>query len=51
MLMISILPLNIIGGGNELEKVNNWIKENKLSNKIFLCGPIFDVKEISQYFD
>lgn len=46
-----ILPLNIIGGGDELEKVNNWIIENKLTNKIFLRGPIFDLTEKSLYFN
>lgn len=45
-----ILPLNIIGGGDELEKVNNWIIENKLDKKIFLRGPIFDLTEKSLYF-
>jgi glycosyltransferase involved in cell wall biosynthesis len=45
-----ILPLNIIGGGDELEKVNNWIVENKLTNKIFLRGPIFNLTEKSIYF-
>lgn len=46
----NILPLNIIGGGEELGKVNDWIIENKLATKIFLKGPIFDVVKKSEYF-
>jgi glycosyltransferase involved in cell wall biosynthesis len=45
-----ILPLNIIGGGEELSIVNDWINENGLSNKIFLRGPIFDIAEKAKYF-
>lgn len=46
----NLLPLNIIGGGVELDKVNNWIIENRLVNKIFLLGPIFNIFEKAQYF-
>ena len=46
-----ILPLNLVGGGNELENVKNWVTENKLNHKIFVLGPIFDVKKKSSYFE
>ncbi len=45
-----ILPLNIVGGGTELEKVKTWIIENDFSKKIFLVGPIYDIEEKSLYF-
>ena len=46
----TILPLNIIGGGDEFEKVKSWIIENNLVNKISLLGSIYDVEEKSNYF-
>jgi glycosyltransferase involved in cell wall biosynthesis len=46
----NILPLNIIGGGEEFEKVNSWIVENRLSSRIFLRGPIFDPAIKAGYF-
>ncbi len=45
-----ILHLNIVGGGDEYEKVKKWIDENKLNNKISLLGSIYDIKEKSTYF-
>ena len=45
-----ILPLNIIGGGVELENVKKWIEENGLCDKVILRGPIFDINEKSSYF-
>ena len=46
-----VLPLNIVGGGAELGKVNDWIRQNELTSKIFLRGPIFDTYEKSRYFN
>ena len=46
----NILPLNIVGGGDEYEKVNAWIEKKSLSHKIFLCGPIYDIQIKSGYF-
>jgi glycosyltransferase involved in cell wall biosynthesis len=46
----NILPLNIIGGGDEFEKIKAWIEENKLTNNIFLIGSIYNIKEKSGYF-
>ncbi|MCE5319777.1 MAG: glycosyltransferase [Bacteroidales bacterium] len=45
-----ILPLNIIGGGKEYDKIDKWINDNELNNKISLLGPIFDSKKKSEYF-
>lgn len=45
-----VLPMNIIGGGEEYNKVKKWVEENGLSNKVFLRGPIFDIKEKASYF-
>lgn len=46
----NILPLNIIGGGEDFEKVKNWIYENGLNNKIVMLGPIFNIDKKAYYF-
>jgi len=46
----NILPLNIIGGGEDFEKVKNWIYENGLNNKIKMLGPIFNIDEKAFFF-
>ena len=46
----NILPLNIIGSGPEYKNIEVWIKENFLDHKIFLRGPIFDVKKKAAFF-
>jgi glycosyltransferase involved in cell wall biosynthesis len=45
-----LLPINIIGSGEEYYNIKNWIEENLLTTKIFLLGPIFSPKEKSMYF-
>lgn len=45
-----ILPLNIVGGGDEYATVEGWIKNNGLSNKIFLHGAVFDSQKKSDVF-
>ncbi len=45
-----ILPLNIVGGGKEFEKVNNWITAHGLSHKISLKGPVYDIQAKAGYF-
>ncbi|MFB6457668.1 glycosyltransferase family 4 protein [Chitinophaga sp. Hz27] len=42
--------LNIIGGGDELENISNWVKENRLENQIKLLGPIYDNTVLESYF-
>jgi len=37
-----VINLNIIGGGEELDKIKDWINRNNLSEKIILHGAIFD---------
>lgn len=45
-----LLPLYIIGGGDELPSISKWIKENNLNDSVFLEGPIYDEKTLSRYF-
>ncbi|ARN56289.1 glycosyltransferase family 4 protein [Sedimentisphaera salicampi] len=45
-----IMPLNIIGGGEEFENIKSWISQNKLEDKVSLLGPIFDQKLLAKYF-
>ena len=46
-----ILPLNIIGGGPDFNKVSDWVKENQLNNKINLLGAIYNIKIKAKYFN
>jgi len=46
----NVLPINIIGGGDEYEAVNNWIIDSELSDKIILLGAIYNNKKKSIYF-
>jgi glycosyltransferase involved in cell wall biosynthesis len=45
-----ILPLNIVGGGEQFETVNNWIKNNGLEDKINMLGAIYDSTEKAEIF-
>jgi glycosyltransferase involved in cell wall biosynthesis len=45
-----VIPLNIIGGGEDFKKVSNWIIDNELTDKISLLGPIYSIKDKSDYF-
>ena len=42
--------LNIIGKGDEYSNIETYIKEKKLTNSIFLLGPIYDEVKISKFF-
>lgn len=42
--------LNIVGGGDESELISKWIKSNDLTNKVQLCGPIYDENIKLLYF-
>ena len=46
----NVLPLTIVGGGSEYEKVCQWIKDNNLSEHITLTGPIYDEAKKSEFF-
>lgn len=46
----SIPVLNIVGGGEEFEKVKKWINLNEIDKKIILHGPIFDVAQKATFF-
>jgi glycosyltransferase involved in cell wall biosynthesis len=46
----NILPLNVIGGGEDFEKVKNWIYQNGLNNKMEMLGPIFNIDEKAIFF-
>lgn len=45
-----VLPINIIGGGDEYEAVNKWIIGSGLNDKIILLGAIYNNKKKSIYF-
>lgn len=47
----NILSLNIVGGGADYNLIDNWIKENGLSEKIFLHGPVYDVHAKAVFFN
>ena len=42
--------LNIVGKGEEYSNIKLFIKEKKLTNSIFLLGPIYDEVQISKLF-
>ena len=42
--------LFIIGGGPDYDRIKDWIKDNDMMNIISLEGPIYDIKQKSQYF-
>lgn len=46
----NILSLNIVGGGADFNLVEKWIKENGLSEKIFLHGPVYDIHAKAVFF-
>lgn len=46
----NVLPLTIVGGGAEYEKVCQWVKENNLDKLINLTGPIYDETKKSEIF-
>lgn len=43
--------LYIIGDGDEYENINKWINQRKMHEKVFLIGPIFNEKVLSEYFN
>jgi glycosyltransferase involved in cell wall biosynthesis len=45
-----LLCLNIVGGGEELQRIKQWVAENQLEHKILVQGPVYDVKEKSVFF-
>jgi len=46
----NLLPLNIIGGGKELNKVMEWIEKRRLGHKVFVIGPVYDDRRKSDFF-
>lgn len=45
-----LLPLTIVGGGNQFNIVKDWVMNNNLSEKIRLTGPIYDQAEKARIF-
>jgi glycosyltransferase involved in cell wall biosynthesis len=45
-----IYSLNIVGGGEEFDRINKWILENGVSHKVSLKGPIYDNKQKADFF-
>jgi glycosyltransferase involved in cell wall biosynthesis len=46
----NMLPLNIIGGGDEYDNIKDWIYRYGLGDKVTLTGPIFDQSILQNYF-
>jgi glycosyltransferase involved in cell wall biosynthesis len=44
------LPLEIIGNGDEFERIKNWIDEKNIQTKIILHGAIFDHQILEKHF-
>ena len=42
--------LNIVGSGYEYDNIKKYIDDNKLTENIFLLGPVYDENEIANYF-
>ena len=42
--------LNVLGAGSEFESIRQYIEENGLSNRVFLRGAIYDIREKAKYF-
>lgn len=45
-----ILPLKIVGGGENFENIKNWVAENNLNEAIELLGPIYDKGKLEEIF-
>lgn len=47
---VNLQPLLIVGSGDELDNIRIWIKENKLDEKIFLKGAVYDPESLQSIF-
>lgn len=45
-----LLPLTIVGGGEQLEKIQDWVQNNSLENKIQMLGAIYDPIKKAEIF-
>lgn len=45
-----LMPLNIVGGGTQLNQVRNWVEEAGLDKKISVLGPIYDPQMKAELF-
>lgn len=43
-------PLNIVGGGPDLDLCTDWVAARKMRDKVFVRGPIYDDLELEGYF-
>lgn len=46
----NIVPLNIIGDGDEYNNIKQWINDNGFEKCIKLVGPLFDQEKLEAYF-
>lgn len=46
----NLLSLNIVGGGTQFEKIQKWVKNNNLDNKINMLGAIYDPIKKAEIF-
>ena len=45
-----MIPLTIVGGGEQFDTIQKWVDENRLENKIKLLGPIYDSNKKAEIF-
>lgn len=46
-----LFPLDIIGGGAELENIILWIRSKDLAKNIFVHGPIYEENNLNPFFN
>lgn len=46
----NLIKLNIVGGGEPLNEIRTWVKDNKLENVINVLGPIYDNEKKADLF-
>lgn len=42
--------LHIVGGGQEFETIQNWVKDNELEQFVILHGPVFEEQKLRELF-
>ena len=45
-----MLPLKIVGGGENFENIQSWVTDNNLNNSIELLGPVYDKNKLEEIF-
>ena len=50
MMEPQIPDFNLVGGGDDLQTVKDWVKSNNLEHKIHVHGPIYDAEKKQELF-